>query len=206
MAHGLRELSERALACTDVNELYRLILDSALALTGNDRGLISRTASGMVRVVAAAGVDRDLVGVTMPATTPYLAEALAERGIIVREDAAVVDPESSIGRVIHGKGTRSFMHSALRHGDRPVGVLFVASGEPRRYEPEEREALQILAAVAGENDRTARARSEQLAEEKRRLDAVQRAPARSSSRVLGPDGELLHMPTPPVAAAYRRLD
>jgi nitrogen-specific signal transduction histidine kinase/GAF domain-containing protein len=191
MANGLREFSERALACSDDQRLYELILDSALKLTRNDRGLLSRVVGDRVVAVAGAGVDSDLVGTEIPATTQYMAQALAQSGTQVQEDTRDVDGNTPIGRLVHGRGTRSLVTAAIHHGDRPVGILYLGSGELRHYEEEEREALQILAALAGEALERLRA-LEHLAAQKRRLDAVlEHLPVVVT--VIGATGELLHI-------------
>ncbi len=191
LANGLREFSERAITCTDDGDLYRQIVDSALKLTRNDRGLIARGDSVTIKVVAALGSDRDLVGMEAPANAPYLSEAMAAPGPIVCEDTNTLDANSLVGKIAHSKGTRSYVLTALRHGDRVVGLLFAGSGETRRYEPEEREALQLLATVAGEALERVRA-LERLGDEKRRLGAVlERLPIVVS--VIGAGGELLQV-------------
>jgi signal transduction histidine kinase/GAF domain-containing protein len=192
LADSLRVLSERALACSDDHELYRVILDGAVALTRNDRGLIARAVGDKMRVVAGIGADSDLVGNELPMTTPELVQALAHSAVQVYEDApSQVEPASTIGMVIQAKGTRSFLISTMRHADRPQGMLFAASGEPRRYQGEEREALQIVAALAAEALERLRA-LERLAEEKRRLDVIlEHIPVGVS--VMGPGGELLNI-------------
>jgi signal transduction histidine kinase len=191
LANGLREFSERALACSEIADLHRLILDSAVALTHNDRGLIGRITDGKVRVVAGCGVDADLVGIEAPTSTPYLADALAVREPVVVEDTATLDPTSLFGQISRAKGTRCYMLTMVRHGDRPVGLLFTASGEPCRYEPEEREAMQILATVAGEALERLGA-LERLAAEKQRLALVlEHLPILVS--VIGKNGELIHL-------------
>jgi signal transduction histidine kinase len=191
LADSLRVLSERALACSDDQELYRVILDGAVAVTGNDRGLISRVIGEQIRVVAAVGADRDLVGNVLPVTTPYVAETLAQSGVQAWEDAYAVDQSSIIGAIMQAKGTRSFLTATMRHADHPVGLLFVGSGQPRRYQTEEREALQIVAALAAEALERLRA-LERLAEEKRRLDVIlEHLPVVVS--VMGPGGELLNI-------------
>src|SRR5262249_25439506 len=131
LAVGLRELSERALACTDRQTLYQTILDGAMQLTRSNRGLMALVFGDMLRVVATTALD--MLGGELPVTTPYLAEGLSTV-IQVHEDATQVDPASPIGQVVQRKGTRSMMTVGIRHADRPLGLLFVASNEPRRWE------------------------------------------------------------------------
>jgi PAS domain S-box-containing protein len=191
MGDGLRQFSERALACSGPADLYRLILDSTMALTRNQRGIISRVAGGTAKVVAGSSDNQDLVGFESTLDAPYLREVIESHQPVVCEDASTVDPQSQMGRMLAAKGTRSYLTVAVRHGDRPVGILYVSSPEPRRYQPEEVEAVQILATLAGEALERVHA-LEGLAAEKRRLDAVlEHLPIAVS--VIGTKGERLHL-------------
>jgi signal transduction histidine kinase len=168
LAVGLRELTERALSCADAGTLHRTILDGAMQLTRSDRGLVAQVFGDVVRVMATTA--EGLLGTEMPIAVPYIAEGLSTV-IQVHEDATQIDPTSPIGQAVKERGTRSMMTAGIRHAGRPLGLLFVSSNQPRRWEPEEREVLPILAAMAGDALERLSA-LERLEAEKRRLDAV----------------------------------
>jgi signal transduction histidine kinase/GAF domain-containing protein len=190
MGEGLREFSERALGCAGPAELNRLILDSALALTRNQRGIISRVAEGTAKVVAASSDNQDMMGFESPLSAPYLRDVIESLHPVVCEDTSSVDPQSQMGRIIAMKGTRSYLTVAVRHGERPVGILYVSSPEPRRYQPEEIQAVQILATLAGQAMERVHA-LERLADEKQRLgEVLEHLPIVVA--VIARDGGLIH--------------
>jgi signal transduction histidine kinase/GAF domain-containing protein len=191
LAHTLRAFGEQALQPD--RDLHRLILDTALALTRSDRGLVSRILleQNRCRVMAGAGHDERLVGMELPADEPYLAESIASAEPVVVEDTATLDERSAIARVARQQGTASFVLMTMRYRGQPIGQLFAASGEPRRYEAEEIEAMQILATMAADALERTRIQAEADAE-RRRLDAtIEHLPFVIA--VMNRRGETLHL-------------
>jgi signal transduction histidine kinase len=172
LAQILRQFAEKVLSVLDPQELYRLILDTALQLTGSDRGLVSRLIDDgrKVRVCAGLGLDQRLVGMEIGTDDPYVRETF-ERTHLVVEDTSTLDPRSMFGQVAQQNKTTSFILLIMRYQGKPLGHVFAGSGKLRRYEPAELEAMQILAAMAAEVLERARVQNEADIE-RRRLDAI----------------------------------
>jgi signal transduction histidine kinase len=171
LANVLREFSERALSMFDERELYQLTLATALTITRGDRGLVSRQTADRrgFRVVAATGKDERLVDQVMPANEPYVRDAGTQP--LICEDVSTLSPDSIMGRVARENGTRSFLLFLMRYRGQEVGHVFAGSGETRRYEEAEVEAMHLLTAMAAEV--IGRARGHADAEvQRKRLDAV----------------------------------
>jgi signal transduction histidine kinase/GAF domain-containing protein len=197
-AQVLREFGECALSPMSEAELHRLILDTALRISRSDRALFGSVRRGLARVVSGVGPDEQLVGRELPATTMYLQDALQSREPFVVEDTGKLDPASAIGSTARQQGTSSFLLLAVRAQNDANGLLLVGSGEPRRYEAEEIEAIQILATLAGEVLERARAQ-QSLRDEHKRLDAIlEHLPIVVA--VIARDGRMLH-----INAAGRRF-
>src|SRR5262245_53937056 len=62
LALTLREFSEKTIDIADIDELRRVILDTALRLSGADRGLISRVDGDRTLVIAGVGCCAGLIG------------------------------------------------------------------------------------------------------------------------------------------------
>ena len=150
LARHLSEFGERALSTVELSVLEKLIVDTALEISGSDRGLLAVVENDCARVVCGAGVDRSLVGTSLPIDATYLPEALADAQPFVVEDTAVLDPVSAIGTLARGNHTGAFVLTPMRRQQHPVGLLFVGSPEPRRYQAEEVLALKLLASMSAE--------------------------------------------------------
>jgi signal transduction histidine kinase len=173
LAQTLRQFAERALAVPDEKDLYRLILETACAITRSDRGLISRLSSDgrSARVTAALGKDERLLGWDIQTDNAYVRDSLESETPLVVEDTSTLAPESLFAQVAKQNATASFVLIAMRYRGQPLGHLFTASGEPRRYEAAEVEAMQLLSAMSAEV--LERARSQREANEERcRLDGI----------------------------------
>lgn len=172
LAQILRQFAEKVLSVLDPQELYRLILDAALQLTGSDRGLVSRLVDDgkKVRVCAGLGIDQRLVGMEISTEDAYVRESL-ERAHLVVEETSTLDPRSMFRQVADQNKTASFILLIMRYQGKPLGHVFAGSGALRRYEPAELEAMQILAAMAAEVLERARVQNEAEIE-RRRLDAI----------------------------------
>jgi signal transduction histidine kinase len=172
LAQTLRQFAEKVLSVLDPGELYKMILDSALQLTGSDRGLVSRIIDDgkKVRVCAGTGLDQRLVGMEIGTDDPYVAETFQRTHFVV-EDTTTLEPRSMFGMVAQQNKTASFILLIMRYQGKPIGHVFAGTGAPRRYEPAELEAMQILAAMAAEVLERARVQNEADIE-RRRLDAI----------------------------------
>jgi nitrogen-specific signal transduction histidine kinase len=191
MTERLLRLSERVIACADQQELCRMLLEAAIELTGSNGGLLSQIEGEELLVAIGFGTDNLLTGTRYPLDLPYLREALARPGTTAYEDIERFAPDSVVGKLLRQRGISSFMVATIRHGGETIGTLSVSSSEPRHYEPEERDGLQILSAIAAEALERVRA-LDRLAAEKRRLDEVlEHLPVGVS--VIGPTGEALHV-------------
>jgi signal transduction histidine kinase len=171
LALTLREFGEKALTCNDEKEVYPLVLETALKLARGDRGLVSRVSEDgkTFRVVAGTGQDAALVG--MSASLETISGEQPGLEPLVVEDTSKLDPNTLFGRVSRQNGTASFVLVLMRYKGTPLGHVFSASGEPRRYEPAEVEALQLLSAMAAEVIQRAVKQAE-AEQQRRRLDAI----------------------------------
>jgi signal transduction histidine kinase len=175
LANQLREFGERALD-PDV-DLPALILDTACLVSRSDRGVLSRLYERQPeewwsRVEHGVGKDVDLIGVEVPVSDPFLTASLASSGPLVAEDApAAMNGSTLTTEVLESHGTASFVLLTMRLRDRPLGQLYVGSGEPREYHEAEIEALQLLASMAAQALERRR-HEEELQRQRARLDAI----------------------------------
>lgn len=179
----LRQFGERVLSTADV-ALHRLILETALALTGSAEAAITELIDDRLRVVAAIGKSARYVGETAPVAAFH--EALSSTEPHLVPDAAAADPTLLLTRLARDSGTGSFIALPMRHDGRVFGHLFAGAAEPHRLRAEEVEAMRILASMAAAvlEQRSAQAAA---AEQARRLDAtIEHLPI--LVEVFGPDG------------------
>jgi signal transduction histidine kinase/putative methionine-R-sulfoxide reductase with GAF domain len=186
----LREFGERALV-PDGDDLNTMILGTALKLTRSDRGLLALNVGTNSRVMTAVGKDAALVGMEVPVDAPYLKEAAEMNVPLVIEDTGPLDPKSVVGHLAHTNKTASFVLIAMRHRGHPRGYLFTGSGEPRRYDAEEIEAMQILASMAAEVIERGRVQAESEAERRRFEITIEHLPVVVS--VINNRGEVLNL-------------
>jgi signal transduction histidine kinase len=172
IAQQLLLFLERSLAPLSLDELYRLILDTACALTRADHGFVARfDADGQtLRVVA-----RKNPGVDLPAVHPADARAVREMQALPRpfviEDLSTLPADSALTPFARLMGIASFGVFAMQHRDQAIGYISIGSKEVRRYETPEIEGMQILAALGAEVLERARVQSEAEGQ-RRRLDAI----------------------------------
>lgn len=186
----LREFGERALAPMENRDLSLLIVQTAVKIARADRGLIGRIDRTTSRVLAGVGTDERLVGFVMPLDEPYMAQSLAMKDPLVVEDSSQLDHNSIIARMLRERKTVSFMMITMRHRGKPIGQLFAGSGEPRRFEPIEAEAFELLSSMAAEVIERGRAEEETEAERARLGATIEHLPVVVT--VLAPDGRVLH--------------
>ena len=187
----LREFGEHALAPPENLDVDQLILRTALELSRTDRGVICRIDGGRARVEHAVGKDTRLLGLELALDEPYLRDALASPKPFVVEDTAQLDPATTFGRIAREMNTGSFVLLVMRRHGQPLGLLFTASDERRRYEDEETEAMQILASTAAEVTVRSRVQAEARAEHRRLDQIIEHLPIVIA--VLGTNGETLHL-------------
>jgi signal transduction histidine kinase/GAF domain-containing protein len=174
LAHALRDFGERAL--DPEADVPTLILETACQVTRSDRALMSsiiEKGQGELwsRVEHAVGKDRDLIGFELPASVPFLREALARAEPTIVEETSILDPDSVLARVAREHETASFILLPMRLKGKPVGFLFAGSGEPREYSEAEPEALSLLATMAAQALERHR-RQDDLHAQKTRLQAI----------------------------------
>jgi len=171
LSRRLSEFGERALSTVELGALDNLVLETALEISGCDRGLLALVESGSTRVVCGLGVDRALVGMVLPIDATYLPEALAGTQPFTVEDTSALDPRSAIGGLARANGTGAFVLSPMRRQQQPVGLLFVGCPSPRRFQAEEVEALKLLASMSAEARERCLA-AERVEDERRILSAT----------------------------------
>lgn len=191
LATMLREFGERALMPGDERDLYALVLETALKIARADRGLVSRISGDRARVIAAAGKEERLIGVELPLDVPYFVPVLASQGLFIVEDVDGVDAHTVVGQVAGQNKTASFVLQMMRHRGRPLGHIFVGSGEMRRYEPEEIEALGLLANMGAEVLERAYSHKAVEAQRQRLGATLEHLPV--AVAVIGFDGQILHL-------------
>jgi len=173
VAQVLRRFAERALSLLDDTDIYKWVLECACELTRSDRGLISRLAPGAdaIHVVCAVGRDASLMGMTISPDEPYVRASLERTQPLIVEDTSELEPDSVFAKVAAGFGTQSLLLYTMRYRGKPLGHLFTGSGEVRRYESAEIEAMDLLATMSAEVLERARVQRE-AESERRRLDAI----------------------------------
>jgi signal transduction histidine kinase len=142
----LRRFGEQAMALTEVAPLRRLILDTALALTGADQASITEVSAGRVRVIAGVGKDEGLVGTSAP--VELMGEALSSTEPFLVNDVSRADENAHLTKLARRTGAGSFIALPMRHQDHTSGHLFAGAPTPRRFGAEEIEGMRILASMA----------------------------------------------------------
>jgi len=176
LALTLRELSERSIAITDSDALRRIVLDTALALSGGDRGLISRVEGDHTVVVAGVGCCVKLVGQTVPLADRYVAASVAQSEPLVIESVAEMDASSPVAAAGQRNATAQMMILTMRHDETPTGQVMVGTAAARDWGDDEIEAMRTLASMAAEL--SSRARLQAAREVERRLlgDSMEHLP------------------------------
>jgi signal transduction histidine kinase len=165
----LRRFGEQAVAVTDVAQLHRLILDTAVALTGSDQASVTQVEGPLMRVLDAVGKDAQFIGTSAP--VELIKEALSSPEPYVVQDIATADATSLLAKLARKTGAGSFLALPMRHQERAFGHIFVGCAAPRSFGAEEIEGMRILASMAAAllEQRSAQAAAERQA---RRLAAT----------------------------------
>ena len=169
LAYVLRDCGERLI--DPEADVPSLLLETACTIARADRAFVSqmfdKDGEQWARIVHAVGKDVPLVGMALPTSAPYLAEALKTNAPTVIEDVSALDAESVVGQVARSQGTQAFILITMRQRSRPIGQLFAAAGEPRTYEDAEVEAMQLLATMAAAALERSRKQTEERAQHAR---------------------------------------
>jgi signal transduction histidine kinase len=148
LAMFLREYAMRVLATARPEAQHQLIIDTAQGLLRADGVVLARIAQGAVEVLAGQGTGTPLLGISVPIESPGVAEFLAREGAVVVEDVATLPEDSTARTIARLGGVSSFAGATLRDHGRTVGYLSVSFITRRGCDPEEIEALELLAAMA----------------------------------------------------------
>ena len=146
LAQVLRQFGQRLLGVVEEKLLHRLILDTAVELTGSDQASIAEVSGDRITVVAGIGKDERFVGSRAP--TSKLEEVLTSEEPYVVQDVDRAESESLLIDLARENAAGSFMAVGMRHQDQMVAYLFAGAKDSHRYCTEEVEAVQILASMA----------------------------------------------------------
>jgi signal transduction histidine kinase len=163
LAGHLRDVAEKMIAAgNDSQAIIDGLLDGVTRICRSPMArFITFDGSGHARTLAARGYPPELLSVIerIPDDDAY------RRQVDVAHEPHIVSsreqlPESSTARAIMDAGLfASLISLPLRHGARVLGHLSCPSREPRRFRPEEIEAMRVLqsiGAAALENERLRR--------------------------------------------------
>jgi len=176
LAQTLRELSERAIAITDVDALRRIILETALALSGGDRGLISRVDGAETLVVAGVGCCARLVGQKVPLVDRYVAASAAQSEPLVIDAVAAMDGTSPVAAAAQRHTTEQMMILTMRRDETPIGQVMIGTADVVDWGNEEIEALRTLASMAAELTERARLQAARDVERRLLVDTLEHLP------------------------------
>lgn len=176
LALTLREFSERTLSITDADALHRIILETALALSGADRGLLSRVEGDQMRIVAGVACCAGLVGQSLPLADRYVAQSIAQGEPLLFEDVPSLDASSPIAAAAQRQKTAQMILVTMRRDGAPVGQLIVGSATARAWEDEEIEAMRTLASMAVELTERARIEAARELERRRLGESIEHLP------------------------------
>ena len=191
LALTMREFSERTISVPDVDALHRIILDTALALSGADRGLIARVQGQETVVVAGVACAATLVGQAVPLADPYLAQSIAKSEPLVLDEVSSLDASSPIAAAARRQKTAQMILVTMRRDDAPVGQIIVGTATPRDWEDEEIEAMRTLASMAVELTERARIQAAHDLERRRLGESIEHLPI--GVAVLDVSGRSLHL-------------
>lgn len=176
--HEARALHRASLAISgelDLDARLERVLDAALELTGVEhaRIILEAPARNEVEVAAVRGALAQVAGYRQP-------RGVGITGIVMEHNRPVIsgdiqaDPRTWDLDSIRRLGIRSWLAVPLADGERPFGVLVVASESPNRFSEGDETRLMSLGALAGSAIREARLRRqlEQELDERKRAEGA----------------------------------
>src|SRR6185312_956466 len=191
LALTLRQFSERAIAIADADALHRIILETALGLSGADRGLLSRVDGAGTLVFAGIGCCERLVGQVVPLADRYVAESIARSEPLVIDDVAAMEPASPVAAAAQRHATEQLMILTMRHDETPIGQVMVGTAAARDWGDEEIEAMRTLASMAAELMERGRIQAARDLERRRLGESIEHLPI--GVAVIDPTGRALHI-------------
>jgi signal transduction histidine kinase len=176
LALTLRQFSERTISITDVEALHRIILDTALALSGADRGLLSCVEGDQTIVVSGVGCCAGLVGQKVPLTDRWVAASIAQSDPLVVEVVSAMEPGSPVAAAAQRQATAQMIILTMRHDETPIGQVMVGTAAARDWGDEEIEALRTLASMAAELTERVRIQAARELEQRRLGESIEHLP------------------------------
>src|SRR5262249_53275631 len=150
--------------------------DTALALSGADRGLISRVDGERTLIIAGVGCCVGLIGQEVPLADRYVAESVAHSEPLVIDEVEAMDATSPGAAAAQRSHAAQMMIVTMRHNETPVGQVMVGSGEARDWGDDEVEAMRTLASMAAELMERARIQSARDLERRRLGESIEYLP------------------------------
>jgi transcriptional regulator with GAF, ATPase, and Fis domain len=173
MIARLMQINRTIAAERDLPSLIRLILDSAIDVTGAERGfLLMPDASGSPTVVVARDFDTLSVPLEHMEFSSSIARKVLGGGESIFTISATSDARFATARSVHELGLQSIICLPIRSPASVAGALYLEHRSARalRLPPEERDLLHAFAdqaAIALENARL-------LHENRQRLDEIEK--------------------------------
>lgn len=135
--------------------------------------------TNLLNMAAARGVSREYWEASqgIPVQVGGRAHALAVNEAIIVEDIERYPDQEKVAPMARMEGFRAFIDTPLMRGDKPLGLVSVQFIEPRRFDAQEINTMQILteqAAIAIENARLYMETDEALKQRIQALEALQR--------------------------------
>jgi transcriptional regulator with GAF, ATPase, and Fis domain len=174
----LLEVNRRLSSTLDTQEILRLAMDSAIELTGAERGflILAGGARGKLEVAIARNYGKETVGKGQLKFSQGIAKRVVERGEPVLTVDALADDRFARNASVHGLRLRSIVCVPIRAHGAVLGAVYLDNRFQRgKFVTEDANLLGAFAdqiAVALENGRLMselRARTRALEEEQRRV-------------------------------------
>ncbi|MCP3981768.1 MAG: sigma-54-dependent Fis family transcriptional regulator [bacterium] len=156
----LIRLSKRMVGTTDSDELLRIFLHEAIALTGSDRGFVVLVRGAELEFAAAENLDRSTVAEPALEVSRSLIEEVCRSGRVEFLEVAELDTDHPATRSLSALGVRHVTCVPIAGSLGTIGVLYLDRRERRSLAREtERKLLEVFAAQAAASLAAARTQS-----------------------------------------------
>ncbi len=184
----LLEFSSAIMTNISSQELFRIVLDHLIAITGSDKGFLLRCADGGLDVAAARNIDRKDVALSLEQVSDSIIKRVIETGKPLIVSDASNDKRFRNAQSVVDLRLSSVMCVPLSFRDELLGVLYLGNDQVANlFRQEDLETLTIYAGQAALLLHSAQLLNELIVDNRALRDALRSA---SFGRIIGSSDQI----------------